>query len=263
MQKKLLLLFAVIYFSCEESTPIRDNPFDDESGDYVEPTILLISDISDGDTLYTENVTILWEGNELVSEFRYKLDMFDWTEWSENSEAELNYLDEGSHLVYAQSRYLSGDTSDVVSISFVVDAVDGPSLMFQPRRNFAEVGETVTFQIIAEEVSNLMMSEINIGYDPQALQIISIEQGSFFQDSQSSIFLYEDNPETGLIQVNTTILDGNTSAISGTGSLAIVEVKLIEAVSSTIIFQGTDTFIDPENNVIEISERISGIVEAK
>ena len=57
--------------------------------------------------------------------------MFDWTEWSENSEAELNYLDEGSHLVYAQSRYLSGDTSDVVSISFVVDAVDGPSLMFQ------------------------------------------------------------------------------------------------------------------------------------
>lgn len=45
MQKKLLLLCAVIYFSCEESTPIRDNPLDDESGDYVEPTILLISDI--------------------------------------------------------------------------------------------------------------------------------------------------------------------------------------------------------------------------
>ena len=90
-----------------------------------------------------------------------------------------------------------------------------------------------------------------------------LSKGSFFQDSQSSIFLYEDNPETGLIQVNTTILDGNTSAISGTGSLAIVEVKLIEVVSSTIIFQGADTFIDPENNVIEISERISGIVEAK
>ncbi len=48
MLKKLLLLLAVIYFSCEEITPIRDNPLDDESGDYVEPTILLISDISDG-----------------------------------------------------------------------------------------------------------------------------------------------------------------------------------------------------------------------
>ena len=36
MLKKLLLLCAVIYFSCEESTPIRDNPLDDESGDYVQ-----------------------------------------------------------------------------------------------------------------------------------------------------------------------------------------------------------------------------------
>ena len=25
-----------------------------------------------------------------------KADMFDWTEWSENSEAELNYLDEAA-----------------------------------------------------------------------------------------------------------------------------------------------------------------------
>ena len=263
MQKKLLLLFAVIYFSCEESTPIRDNPFDDESGDYVEPTILLISDISDGDTLYTENVTILWEGNELVSEFRYKLDMFDWTEWSENSEAELNYLDEGSHLVYAQSRYLSGDTSDVVSISFVVDAVDGPSLMFQPRRNFAEVGEIVTFQIIAEEVSNLMMSEINIGYDPQALQIISIEQGSFFQDSQSSIFLHEDNSATGLIQVNTTILDGLNSSISGTGSLAVLQVKLLQPVSSYLSFIDSNIFIGPENNNLSILDKIGGIIEVE
>lgn len=260
MLKKLLLLFAVIYFSCEESTPIRDNPLDDESGDYVEPTILLISDIFDGDTLYTENVTILWEGNELVSEFRYKLDMFDWTEWSENSEAELNYLDEGSHLVYAQSRYLSGDTSDVASISFVVDAVDGPSLMFQPRRNFAEVGETVTFQIMAEEVTSLMMSEIHLEYDPLMLEIMSISQGLFFQNSQNSLFLYEINTGEGSVQINTTLLDGDSPSVSGTGDLASIQVKLLQSGSSQINFNGSDAFIDPENNEILILEKINGLV---
>lgn len=260
MLKKLLLLFAVIYFSCEESIPIRDNPLDDESGDYVEPTILLISDISDGDTLYNENLLILWEGNELVSEFRYKLDMFDWTEWSENSEAELNYLDEGSHLVYAQSRYLSGDTSDVASISFVVDAVDGPSLMFQPRRNFASVGETVTFQIMAEEVTNLMMSEIHLEYDPIKLEVVTISQGSFFQNGQNSLFLYETNAEAGAIQINTTLLDGDVSSVSGTGALAEIKVKLLQSSPAIISFNGSDAFIDPENINIDILEKVNALV---
>ena len=233
---------------------------DDESGDYVEPTILLISDISDGDTLYTENLTILWEGNELVSEFRYKLDMFDWTEWSENSEAELNYLDEGSHLVSAQSRYLSGDTSDVVSVSFVVDAVDGPSLMFLPRRNFASVGETVTFQIMAEEVTNLMMSEIHLEYDPNKLQIVSILQGSFFQNGQNSLFIYEINSESGAVQINTTLLDGNAPSVNGTGSLAFIEVRLLQPGSTQINFNGSEAFIDPENIEISILEKINGLV---
>ena len=105
-----------------------------------------------------------------------------------------------------------------------------------------------------------MMYEINIGYYPQALYIISIKQGSFFLNSQDSIFLYGYSPEKSLIQVYTTILDGSTSAISGKGCLATVGVNLFEDVSASLIFQGSEICIDPENNVIEISEKISGIV---
>ena len=80
MKHRLIyLLSLLIVLSCEDTTPIRDNPLDDESGDYVSPTITLLVEISDGDTLFSETLTVGWEGNELVSEFRYKLDVFDWT----------------------------------------------------------------------------------------------------------------------------------------------------------------------------------------
>ena len=52
--------------------------------------------------------------------------------WSENAGATLNYLDEGEHQLSLQSRYLNGDTSEISSIIFIIDAVDGPSLMFFP-----------------------------------------------------------------------------------------------------------------------------------
>ena len=256
-----LIHLLVLFFSlsCEDTTPIRDNPLDEEGGNYIPPSISLL-DIVDGDTLYVEAVEFTWEGNELVAEYRYKLDSFSWTSWTENASATIDYLDEGGHQLLVQSRYLNGDTSDVASVSFVVDAVDGPSLMFYPRRHFAQAGETVTFQIMAEEVTNLMMTEIHLEYDPSMLEIMSISQGGFFQNAQNSIFLYEINTEAGAVQINTTLLDGDTPSISGTGDLAEIQVKLLQSGSATVSFNGSDAFIGPENNNITILEKINGLV---
>ena len=170
------------------------------------------------------------------------------------------YLDEGEHSISVQSRYSTGDASEVYSLSFIVDAVMGPSLMFYPRRHVALVGETVTFQIMAEEVSNLMMSEIHLEYDPNKLQIVSILQGSFFQNGQKSLFIYEINSESGAVQINTTLLDGGAPSLDGTGSLAFIEVELLQSGSSQINFNGSDAFIDPDNSEISILEKISGLV---
>ena len=261
MKLRPIYLFILFFaLNCEDTTPIRDNPLDEEGGDYIPPIISLL-DIVDGDTLYSESVEFAWEGNELVTDFRYKFDSFDWTEWSESTSAILSYLDEGDHQLSVQSRYLNGDTSDVASVSFVVDAVAGPALMFYPRRHFAQAGETVTFQILAEEVTNLMMSEIHLEYDPAMLEIMSVSQGSFFQNGQNSIFLYEINTTAGAVQINTTLLDGDSPAVSGTGDLAEIQVKLLQAGSATLSFNGSDAFIGPENNDITILEKINGLVD--
>ena len=257
--RSLYLVILLCAFNCEDTVPIRDNPLDDEGGDYIPPTISLL-DIVDGDILYSESIEFTWEGNELVTDFRYKLDSFDWTDWNESNTATLSYMDEGDHQLSVQSRYLNGDTSDVASVSFIVDAVGGPALMFYPRRHIAQAGETVTFQIMAEEVTNLMMSEIHLEYDPSMLEIMSISQGSFFQNGQNSIFLYEINAEAGAVQINTTLLDGDTPSVSGTGDLAEIQVKLLQSGSATVSFNGSDAFIDPDNNDITILEKINGLV---
>ena len=254
-----LVFIILLFLSCEDTVPIRDNPLDEDGGEYI-PPIISLKDISDGDTLYSESIEFIWEGNELVAEFRYKLDSFSWTDWNESSSATLSYLDEGDHQLSVQSRYLNGDTSNVVSVSFVVDAVAGPSLMFYPRRHFAQAGETVTFQIMAEEVTNLMMSEIHLEYDPSVLEIMSISQGNFFQNGQNSIFLYEINTEAGAVQINTTLLDSDSPFVNGTGDLAEIQVRLLQSSSATVSFNGSDAFIGPENNDITILEKINGIV---
>ena len=259
----IFLALVLIAFSCEDTNPIRDNPLDDESGVYTGPTINLLTDIANGDTLYSETFTISFVGNELVSQFRFKLDDFAWTEWTEDSLVILDYLDEGDHQITAQSRYINGDTSDVASISFIVDAVSGPSLMFYPRRHFAHAGETVMFQVLAEEVTNLMMSEIHLEYGVSDFEIISITQGVFFQNSQNSLFISEVDPQEGTIQINTALLDDDTPSINGTGSLAILEVKLLHDASATISFSGGDIFINPDNDEIQILEKINALVEVE
>ena len=260
--RSLYLIFLLFAFNCEDTVPVRDNPLDDEGTDYVAPTISLM-DINDGDTLYSETYEFTWEGNELVADFRYKLDSFDWTDWNESSSATISYLDEGDHQLSVQSRYPNGDTSDVANASFVVNAVAGPSLMFYPRRHFADQNEKVTFQIIAEEVTNLMMSEIHLEFDPSKLEIISISQGSFFQNGQNSIFLYDINNESGSVQINTTLLDGDSPSVSGTGDLVEIQVEMLQSGSATISFNGSDAFVDPSNNDITILEKINGLVVAE
>jgi len=263
MKLRSLYIFILFFvLSCEDTTPTRDNPLDEEGGNYISPTIAIL-DIVDGDTLYSESIEFTWEGNEMVADFRYKLDYFEWAEWDESTSATLNYLDEGDHQLSVQSRYLSGDTSDMARVSFFVDAVVGPSLMLYPRRHFAQAGEIVTFQILAEEVTNLMMSEIHLEYDPTMLEIMSILQGSFFQNGQNSIFLYEINAEVGAIQINTTLLDGETPIVNGTGDLAIIEVKLLQSQDAILDFTNQSTFIGRENNNILINEKTNGIIKIK
>ena len=151
----------------------------------------------------------------------------------------------------------------MISVNFNVNAVLGPSLLFYPRKHVAFFGETVTFQIMAEEVVSLSGAEFLVNYDPTMVQIESVTQGEFFQSGTQSIFHVDHNTTQGSFFILMAILDTETPSVDGTGVLAEVVVKLLNQGTNNLSFGSTNKFRDPDNTEITISEAIGGIVIAQ
>jgi hypothetical protein len=130
--------------------------------------------------------------------------------------------------------------------------------MFYPRRHLASVGETVTFQILAEEVEDLTAAEFTISFDTTDLEIISITQGSMFTESGESIFHAENGP--GTLTILTAILGGENPSVSGTGDLVTIEVSVVQTGETELTFDGSEIFRDPENNNLSILESVNGLI---
>ena len=258
---KLLLMLsaALFFFTCEKLEPVADNPLDPDNPDYDPPEVLISEGPAEGEIVDTSAVTFQWTGNELVTSYRYRFDSEVWSDWTSNTSASYYYLDEGDYSFSVQSQYETGDTSVVLNVSFVVDAVTGPALMFYPRRHEAQVGETVTFQILAEEVSNLAAAEFSISYDPDEIEITAIYEGSIFTDL-GNVFFLVDNGSEGEATISTAVWGESSPSAEGTGVLAALEVRAKVTGSLVVSFDGSAVFKDPENSDIQINDSINGLV---
>ncbi len=256
---KIIAAMALLYFACTEPPSLEDNPLDPGGGEYQTPTVIINSSFTDGSTVSSATATFELTGNELVFEFRYKLNEYEWSAWSKEINVLVEFLDEGSNTFYAQSRYESLEESDIASLGFTVDAVSGPALMFYPRRHFAEQNQSVTFQIMAEEVQNLAGLEIGIGYEPSKLIIQDVSSGSLFSETGSPIF-FSDISENGQVTITTAVWGDGEPAFDGTGSIAEITVRVLETGSISLEFDGTEIFRDQNNSEIEVAETVPGLV---
>ena len=260
MIKRLFIVFILLFWSCEEIVVQQDNLLDPGNPEYDPPVITFVSGPGGGETISTSEATFSWEGNDLVSEYRTKINNDPWGDWADHTSITLQYLDEGGYTFSIQGRYTTEDTSAVISNNFSVDAVQGPALMFYPRANFSSVGSNVTFQVLAEEVTSLTAAQFNVTFDPGKLEIISVTRGSLLQLSGESIFNVEFDNQTGSLSVITAALGGDQPSAGGTGVLleVVLEVKTIG--TSNLEFDGTELLRDPDNNNISISETVNGLV---
>ena len=78
MKHRLIYLLSLLFvLSCEDTTPIRDNPLDEEGGDYIAPIVGLL-DIVDGDILYSESIEF---GEKAIAKFNELIDIFPKSEF--------------------------------------------------------------------------------------------------------------------------------------------------------------------------------------
>ena len=260
MIKRLSIIIVLLFWSCDEVVLEQDNLLDPGNPEYDPPVITFVSGPGGGETISTSEATFSWEGNDLVSEYRTKINNDPWGDWADHTSITLQYLDEGGYTFSIQGRYTTEDTSAVITNNFSVDAVQGPALMFYPRANFSSVGSNVTFQVHAEDVNDLTAVQLNVTFDPSKLEIVSITQGSFFQGFGESIFSFDFDNQTGSFSVVTAALGGDQPSGMGTGPLLEVVLTVKETGTSYLEFDGTELFRDPDNNNISISEAVNGVV---
>ena len=255
-------VFSIILFSCSEPEVLEDNAFDPGGSDYEVPTVIFPNNLVQDVILSEASLTISLSGNELVSEYRIQLDNNVWGDWSENNTFILDYLDEGAHTVYGQTRYPSLEESEIIGFEFTVDAVAGPSLMFYPRRQYAVNGDVLTFSIHAEEVDALAGAELIINYNPAQVVIESISSGSIFMMNGEPIFFSEVNQEENTITVTTAVWGQNYPSFSGTGSLVELMFQVVSTGEIDLFIHENSLFRNAQDGPIEISELIQGKILA-
>ena len=250
MLKRTLLIYLLLFLSCDPGL------FQDGN---EEPETTITSANLDGSTITTTTLTISFEGDDQVIEFSYNLDNSEYSHWSSSNQVTLDYLDEGLHTFSVKGRYATGEEDNTpASTSFTVNAVTGPALMFHPRREITFQNNIVTFQLLAEEVENLMLATINISYDNTQIEIMSVIQGDMFTGSGESVFISEE--DTNSLSIHTMLLGGDRPSVSGTGVLAEITIKSKALGSTSLNFNGTQVFKTHEDRLISIQETVNGLV---
>jgi len=99
-------MIVTCFLSC---APVRDNPLDPQSEEYVTPKVdfLLESDNAvyneDLDTIASDSVTLSWGAENPNIQYRYSIDNSEWSQWSTLPGISV-FLPEGEHKLVVESQ---------------------------------------------------------------------------------------------------------------------------------------------------------------
>ena len=240
---KIKFVIFLVFFSLSSCVRNLDNPVDPESSAYEPPSVTILQP-EEGDTLTTNAVLVLWEGNNpRANEFRYRLiDYSNWTEWVTYNSVLFDYLDDVSYRFEIEVRYKSQSDIKKFVRNFSVDAIKGPTLKFYKLRNVVGIDSQFTVGVWVEDVSQLKRSKFKIDFDSVKLSLLSVDRGAYPSErgvEQTIAF----NPSTR--EINTEFSGG----ISGSGE--IIKLK----------FRGRDKGVSYlEMNGIEITDENGEII---
>ena len=265
----ILIFFFIVSCSPQDDLEPPTNPYDPDNPDYELPNASVIGEVDYGEIIDTPVVTIIWQGNETAYEFSYRhyLDIAetDWSAWTRDTSVILRYLDEGNYQfdIKARTNQTVPVEGDANSFHFSVDAVKGPAVRIFPLYQSMLIGEVGEIEIIAEEVDSLMGAEVHLTFNPSVIQIKSVAYSPFLYDGKEfSISFKEIDNDNGTVKMVVVRASGEKSTVSGTGAIAIIEIETISE-GTTDIEINSSVFKDQDNDLIDVTQRVNGIIVVK
>jgi hypothetical protein len=227
-----VLAFLLLTGNCvcteNPAAPERTNPNDPEAPNYVPPPlppppVATVSNLRNNPTLSVDSVIIRFAGNEKVDRLSYYLKNVDtgWSVWDTVTVARYTLLDEGVYTFYVRGRSDQMTVGPSDSVHFTVNAITGPSLVMRPKRGIsASIGDTLRFDIMAEEVANVMQTDLFIGFNATLLGVIDVRPGSFFSSTDTLSAITLDTTVNAVVNIFTGF--PTTAGASGSGVLATI-----------------------------------------
>ena len=257
--------------SCTESLddPVQDNPLDPGNPEYIPPSTTILSGPAEGDTLNTPDATFRWRGSLSNSDYSYRLNETNWSDWSIDSSVSFRLLDELTHMFEVRTRYESGETEEPpTSISFTVNAVSGPAYMIQPRLIQVVVGEEFSLDLMAEEVTDFAIAEVNFAWDHAVVELIGLsiytDSTAFLKSNGGTIISFVDvDTATGSAVINVGVAAGDPDHVEGTGALFRINMRTVRAGDTEVKVQESSSMRNGNNAEITINGVVNGIVEVK
>ena len=260
------VIFALILLGCSshEELPPPNNPFDPGNPDYVNPEAEIISGPAEGEIVESTSVTLVWEGNESATEYRYRFDSMSWSEWDETTSQTFEYLDEGTHSLELQARSVNGDEQSIPTLlDFEVDAVAGPAVVVYPYIQSASPGDTIDFQVIAEEVSDLFAVECQIQFDDEILELIEVFDGDLLTEWGGAALSIQE-VSGSFVDFSVVAVEGSNTSFEGTTSILSLRlrIKLTANLNTeiTAILVTNLEFINPHLELINLVSNRPGVL---
>ena len=290
MKRFIVLMLTVLFISCslvEDAPDATDyvNVWDPSSDYHIPPKTLLVQ--IPASKIKAHTTTFIWSSTRIGSPkergldidsseyvniaWEFKLNSGEFSNVSTLRETTFTFLTDTLNIFEIRTHYPNGEIENPSTIyEFRVDEIDGSSLRFHPRKmTGVSVGASFELEIYAEEVENLTGAKIVLQYDPDSLSILSVSAPS---DSQ---FIIADSGGTtlfmppefldslGIVTLNMAVAGARSFSVNGTGKLAIISVVPLLPGLSTIKFSDASIFRNFENNDINISRRVDGIIIAE
>ncbi len=137
----------------------------------------------------------------------------------------------------------------LISLVFISTAngVATPILKISPtdiQLTSSAVGSTLQVNITVQDVTNLMVWQTQVLWNPNVLNLTEIKQGPFLQSAGSTMLLAPrlNDTKPGEIQNLACTLMSFTSGADGSGTLATLSFKVLSVQQSTIQLNNTGLF---------------------
>jgi hypothetical protein len=138
---------------------------------------------------------------------------------------------------------------------------DPPALLFSPKEYTASAGEEVAVDLYALEVENVAALQAQILYDKDRLEIVSIGPGTFFDSSDSPLFV-TDSSNPGRLDLYSVFL-GSSKEVSGTGDLATIVFRVIAAGDAYLEVSGDSELLNRDSQPIALKSLGIGVIRAQ